>query len=174
MSKRYISLYPIITILVMTIFSTLAPAHPLEGQTAPPIKAQTLDGKPFDLARVNEEMVVLDFWATWCPPCRKGLPLLQQFYDWARQNKKPVAVLTINLKEQHGKVRSYWNKEKFTMPVVMDINGRIAQSYAVRGIPQTVVIHRGKVVQVHVGYSPSMTDLLKSTTKKLLDKNTKN
>lgn len=159
---------PVIVSLAFTIACDSTTAHPLDGRPAPPIRAQTLDGKPFDLKKVDASVIVLDFWATWCPPCRKGLPLLQQYQDWATQNNKPVAVLTVNLREDKGKVAAYWKREGFTMPVVMDTDGRIGHSYRVSGIPQTVVIHKGKVVTVHVGYSPGMANMLKSQTEQLL------
>ncbi len=142
--------------------------HALEGKIAPPIKLRTVNGQSFDLRNVKAEVIVLDFWATWCGPCRMGLPLLQEFEDWAQQNEKPVAVLTINLREKRDDVKAYWEKEKFKMAVLMDTSGRVAKQYSVRGIPQTVVIHRGRIARVHVGYSPAMAELLKAEVEKLI------
>lgn len=142
--------------------------HPMEGKPAPAINLKTLDGQPFSLGGVKTEVVVLDFWATWCPPCRKGLPLLQQFHDWAKENKKSVSVYTINLQEDAKKVRSFWESQGLTMPVVMDTDGRAAGAYGVTGIPQTVVIHRKKIASVHVGYSPQLAEILKAETEQLL------
>ena len=146
-----------------------APAgHPAQDQDAPPIELKTFDGQPFKLEDVEASVVVLDFWATWCPPCRRGLPLLQKFHEWAESNGKSVAVYTVNLQETPQKAREYWEQEGFTMPVLMDTQGAVAQAYQVQGIPQTVVIHNGKIVRVHVGFSPDLAESLQDEAERLL------
>jgi len=145
------------------------PAHPTQGRDAPPIELETLAGQPFKLEDVDASVVVLDFWATWCPPCRRGLPLLQKFHDWAESNDQSVAVYTVNLQETPETVRGYWEQAGFTMPVLMDTQGSVAQAYQVQGIPQTVMIHHGKVAGVHVGFSPDLDQLLQSEVEGLLE-----
>ncbi len=140
----------------------------LEGQEAPQIELKTLDGQAFTLSEVKAKVVVLDFWATWCPPCREGLPKLQSVYDWAAAEKKDVAIYTVNLQELPQQVRDFWTKGKFTMPVIMDADGETAEAYGVQSIPQTFVISGGKVAHVHVGYDPAMADTLKAQIEALL------
>ena len=140
----------------------------LEGQDAPPIELQTLEGEAFKLAEQDAQVVVLDFWATWCGPCRRGLPLLQKFHDWTQENDKPVAVYALNLREESDAVRAFWEKENLTVPVLMDTEGAVGEAYQVQGIPQTVVISGGKVVHVHVGFSPELDETLKTQVDALL------
>lgn len=173
MQNRLSRLIPTVFITLLVALAHPVWAHPLEGRPAPKIHAKTLDGKPFDLSKVKASVIVLDFWATWCPPCRKGLPLLQRYEDWAQKNKKSVAVFAVNLREKEGKIRAFWKKQGYRMPVLIDADGQIGQSYGVTGIPQTVVIHNGKIITVHVGYSPGMADMLKSQTEQLLRKSNK-
>ena len=156
----------LIVLLTVGIGQALA-GHPMEGQKAPKIDLKDLNGKR---GHMESDVVVLDFWATWCPPCRKGLPLLQEFQDWAKQNKKSVGVVTINIQESPKKVLKFWKDNKFNMPVLMDTKGEAAKAYGVQGIPQTVVIHKGKIVSVHVGFYPNMLDMLKSEVNALLSK----
>ncbi len=151
-------------------YSAGGSGHPMEGRKAPPINLKDLNGKQLQTGQIKADVIVLDFWATWCPPCRKGLPLLQQFQNWAKQNKKSVAVLTVNLRETPQKVRKYWKEQKFNMPVLMDRQGDTAKAYGVQGIPQTVIIHQGQIVRVHVGYSPNMANMLKAEVEELLAK----
>ncbi len=157
-------------LLGITLLSpTTQASHPLEGKPAPRFTLKTMAGKPFRLDKVKSPVIVLDFWATWCGPCRMGLPLLQQFSDWAKKNKKPVSVYTVNLQEHPSKPRAYWKQKKFNMPVLMDTDGRVGEAYGVNGIPHTVIIHNGKIARIHVGYSPDLKDRLKSDVEALLD-----
>ena len=169
LTKRLLLPLLILAMLFVAITAvTAGPGHPTEGQPAPPINLKTIDGQPFSLDKVKAEVVVLDFWATWCPPCRKGLPLLQEFNNWAKKEKKSVKVYAVNLREHASKVRQYWRQQKFNMHVLMDTDGGVAQAYGVSGIPHTAILHKGKIVSVHVGYSPQMTDTLKREVSQLL------
>jgi len=143
--------------------------HASEDKPAPPIRLKFMDGRPFDLNDVKADVVVLDFWATWCPPCRKGLPLLQKFHNWTLKNKKSVAIYAVNLREHPSKVRQFWKQQKFNMDVLMDSEGRVAQAYGVTGIPHTAILYNGKIVSVHVGYTPNMVKILKQEVEKLLN-----
>ncbi len=169
LTKRLLLPLLIFTVLSAAITAVSAGSgHPSEGQPAPPINLKTVDSQPFSLDRVKADVVVLDFWATWCPPCRKGLPLLQEFNDWAKKEKKSVMVYTVNLREDAGKVREYWRQQKFNMQVLMDTDGGVAQAYGVTGIPHTAILHKGKIARVHVGYTPEMTNILKREVSQLL------
>ena len=148
-------------------------SHPLEGQEAPEIELKSLGGDDFVLSESDAQVVVLDFWATWCGPCRRGLPLLQKFHDWARDNGKPVAVYAVNLQENADQVKAYWKKESFTMPVLMDQTGETAASYMVQGIPQTVIVANGSVQAVHVGFTPKMQEILEQEVEAILKKSEK-
>ncbi|HEX7010051.1 MAG TPA: TlpA disulfide reductase family protein, partial [Phycisphaeraceae bacterium] len=143
-------------------------AHPLENQPVPPIELPTLQGQPFRLADVKAGVVVLDFWATWCPPCREGLPHIQAIHDWAKREGLSVAVYAVNVGETEREVQAFWNEQGYTMPVLMDQQTKVAGAYGVQGIPQTVVIADGKVQHVHVGYNPAMENQLKSEIQSLL------
>jgi len=134
------------------------PPHPLVGEDAPTIESTTADGKAFDLGTAEADVIVLDFWATWCPPCREGLPEIQAVADWAKENKKPVAVYAVNVGETAEQANSFMEQAGLSLPVVLDAESAAAEAYGVRGIPQTVVIADGKVIDVHVGFKPTLKD----------------
>jgi thiol-disulfide isomerase/thioredoxin len=141
----------------------------LEGQDAPKVALSGLDGQTIRLFEdVEDRVVVLDFWATWCGPCRQALPVLQRFYEWAKQNKKPVAVFAVNVRENLSQVRQYLQNANLRLPVLLDRDGFATDAYRVKGIPQTVVVSRGKVAHVHVGFSPTLDETLQSEVEKLL------
>lgn|GEM_PF-1738464 len=142
--------------------------HLLHDKPAPPIELKTLDNKQYKLANDKADIVVLDFWATWCGPCIEGLPHLQRFADWAKSNKKSVAVYAINQEEDKQTIEAFWKQQGLTMPVLLDTDSAVGRAYRVGGIPQTVVIHKGKVVATYVGLRHDMEDLLKQHTNDLL------
>lgn len=135
--------------------------HALEGKAAPNFTLERMNGDSFNLKKEKADVVILDFWATWCGPCRKALPKLQSVHDWAKSNNKSVAIYAVNVEESKKKARQFWQQNDFNMPVLMDKDGKVGQKYQVRGIPQTVVIANGKVKAVHVGFSPSIDSTLK-------------
>jgi thiol-disulfide isomerase/thioredoxin len=119
-----------------------------------------------DLELLRGKVVILDFWATWCGPCRQALPLLHKVDAWVKRGDLPVEIITINVWEIQDRaadipdarlerVRAYWATEKFTLPVAMDFTDEVAASYGVRGIPATVVIRPdGTVHAMHSGGGP--------------------
>lgn len=131
-------------------------AEALVGQAAPSFTLADPSGQSVALESLRGKVVVLDFWATWCPPCRKGLPHLDKL---AQQHAEDgVVVYAVNLKESSDKAKGFMDKEGLKLNVLMDSKGEVAKLYRVQGIPQTVVIDReGKVQAVVVGYSDGDT-----------------
>jgi thiol-disulfide isomerase/thioredoxin len=134
----------------------------LVGRPAPDFVLATLDGKAVDLEDYRGRVVVLDFWATWCGPCRAALPALHEVAAWAKDAQLPVTVLTINVFERAENpdavlktVREFWQSAKHTLPVALDFTGQIAGAYGVNGIPASFIIRSDGVVHAqHVGAAP--------------------
>lgn len=124
------------------------------GATAPDFKLNTLDGKTVELSKLRGKPVFIDFWATWCDPCRRALPHTQKL---AEKYGKKAHILAINLKEDKKTVRKFLEQHKYTFTVPMDTEGTVGAAYGVRGIPHFVLIDaRGKVQFVQIGYGPGI------------------
>lgn len=140
------------------------------GEMAPDFTLPTLDGEQVTLSDLKGQVVVLDFWATWCGPCKIALPKLQEFANWVKENNQPVKVYAVDVWERgesaeaiEEKVREFWTENKYTMPTLLDFEGKAIQKYGFSSIPTTVVVGPdGKIVKIHVGFSPNMVDMLKS------------
>jgi thiol-disulfide isomerase/thioredoxin len=147
------------------------------GEPAPEFTLRSLSGETISLADLRGQVVVLDFWATWCPPCRRGLPLLQQVHDWAVQNELPVKVFAVDVWERQSSheetvraVGEFWKQQGYTMTALLDLDGSAVRPYGFSSIPHTVVIGPdGRLQAVHQGFLENMVSLLQQETQRLLE-----
>ena len=135
--------------------------HPMVGKAAPEFQLSSLDGKPVKLSDyLGTNVVVLDFWATWCAPCRRGLPMESRIA--AEKASSGVVFFAVNQGEDAERVRRFMEKNRLQFTVLMDRDQKVAEEYGVKGIPQTVIIGRdGKIGSVHVGYGPGSEEKLR-------------
>jgi len=141
--------------------------HELVGQPAPALELKLLDGGRLDLAaHKGKQVVILDFWATWCPPCVKGLPHLDKLArDYA---DKDVAVYAVNQRESPETIKRFLKRKNLSLTVALD-DGKGGKAYKVEGIPQTVIIGKSGVIEsIHVGFGPGMEKKLKQELDTLL------
>jgi peroxiredoxin len=142
-----------------------ASVHPLVNKPAPSFDLETVDGAKFNLAAQKGKVVVLDFWATWCGPCTMALPIITEVTSSLKD--KDVVFLAVNIQETPAQIKEFLEKKNLKVSVGLDSEGKVAEMYQVRGIPQTVIVGKdGNVAEVHIGFSP---DLKESFTKELND-----
>lgn len=143
---------------------TLRELRDVIGSPAPDFSLQTPDGQTVSLGDLKGNVVVLDFWATWCKYCIKAMPLLQEFHDWAESTDQPVKVFAVNSWERQttDQVVEFWNGKGWTIPVLIDKANEVIGAYGVGGLPATFVIGPdGNIAKIHRGYSPQMINMLK-------------
>jgi thiol-disulfide isomerase/thioredoxin len=136
------------------------PAEKLVGQPAPKFSLEDLEGKSIAAVEANRgKVIVLDFWASWCPPCREGLPHLDQLDK--DQREQGVIVYAVNERESAEKAKGFTTAQNLSVAVLLDANGEVGAQYLVTGIPQTVVIGKdGKIANVFVGFGPGSAEKL--------------
>lgn len=136
------------------------------GKKAPDFNLETIDGGKILLSRLKGKPVLLDFWATWCGPCRKALPHTQEL-DHKYGDR--MHVITVNLKEDNEKVQKFLEENKYEFHVVMDREGKTATSYGVSGIPTFILIDKDGVVRfAQAGLSPEAAKKLEALIEELL------
>jgi peroxiredoxin len=132
----------------------------LKGKPAPDFALDLLAGGKMQLAaHKDKQVVILDFWATWCGPCVRALPEVAAAA--AAFKDKGVVLYAVNQQEEPADVKKFIEAKKLEIAVAMDAKGDAAKLYKVRGIPQTVIIGKdGNIAEVHVGYGPGMKERL--------------
>ena len=142
---------------------------PLVGKPAPDFKLPLLGGQEeFELSKQKGRIVVLDFWATWCGPCLKTMPILEKVVGEMPREAK-VDLIAVNLEEAPRQITSMLERHKMKLTVALDQDGAVAAKYAATAIPQTVIIDReGKIVRLFVGSSPQFEKELRSALAELL------
>ena len=121
------------------------------GAKAPEISLKDLSGKTVDLASLAGKVVILDFWATWCAPCREEMPELQKFYT--KYHAKGLEIVGISVDKGPDGIKDFISKLKVTFPVVHDEGHKVADKYAPPRMPSSYIIDKKGVVRyVHGGY----------------------
>ena len=116
-----------------------------EGRAAPDFLLETLDGGALRLSDLQGKAVLVNFWATWCAPCRSELPYLVAAYERYRQ--EGLEIVAVNLQEDGDTISDYAEEFGMEFPVAIDRSGDVADKYRVVGIPTSFFIDRSGVVR---------------------------
>ena len=138
------------------------------GKPAEDFELPMLDGSTFRLKDHGDKIVVLDFWATWCGPCVAALP--DYVAATAAFDSSKVIFVAVNQQETADQVREFLSEQKLSVSVALDRSAAVSQKFAVSGIPHTVIIGPGGVIEdVHVGYQAGSGEVMQETIQKILD-----
>ena len=121
---------------------------PIEGSPAAEFQLTDLAGQTHALSQYRGKIVLLNFWATWCKPCTKEMPAMQEAYD--RLKDKGLVVLAVDELEEIDQVRAHIKEYGHTFPVLLDPDNDVANLYGVYGLPVTVFIDQRGTVQEYL------------------------
>ena len=110
----------------------------LAGNPAAPLAREDLKGARVDLAALRGRVVLVNFWATWCEPCREEMPSIEGL--GAKLRGRPFAVLTVNYGEGVEKIDAFLRKQKLSLPVLLDPEMEAAKAWGAGGLPMTFLV----------------------------------
>lgn len=142
--------------IAFTLFQSLnKPNDKVEaGDTAPNFVLKNLQGETFHFKKMRGKGVLLNFWGTWCDPCKEEMPLLNELYH--NNPVKGVEIVSVNMGESKYVVKQFVDRFDIDFPILLDKNKEVYKAYDVYKIPSTFLINKnGQVVETFVGQMPS-------------------
>ena len=142
---------------------------PREGFLAPEFTLESLAGDQISLSDVRGKIIVLNLWASWCPPCRAEMPALQRVYQ--ENHERGLEVLAVNITAQDNltAVEAFVQEFNLTFPILLDTSGKVGKAYLMRAFPTTFFIDQKGVIQRVIVGGPMSEVTLQSTVDQLLE-----
>lgn len=148
--KKVLAISILVFLIGYTIYYAINPVTPkvgvTEGSSAPDFELSTLNGESMSLSSLKGKKVMINFWATWCPPCRSEMPDMQKVQD----ENDDVVVLAVNLTSSESSidtVESFVKELGLTFPVLLDEKGEINNQYEVLSYPTSYFVDENGVIQ---------------------------
>jgi len=111
---------------------------PWEGAPRLPLAGAALDGRSLDLKGMQGRVVLVNFWAIWCEPCRDEMPAIVRLQE--KLKGKPFGVLAVNYGESKERVAEFLQRQRFTLPVLLDPDKQAAETWNAKGLPMTFLV----------------------------------
>jgi peroxiredoxin len=135
--RDHLRLIALAVVILVSIACATSSSGRLAGPAAPDFSMRLFDGRQVSLADFRGQTVVLNFWATWCVPCREEMPMFEQ--TWRTERDKSVTFIGVGVLDDEVLLRSFLQSFSITYPTGLD-EGAISRAYDVKGMPTTVVI----------------------------------
>ncbi len=154
-------------LLVSAFAATALASSGLEGQAAPDFALKSSTGENLRLSEYRGDVVMINFWATWCGPCRQEMPILDELYN--RYQRVGFNLLGVNIDDDSRKAMQMIEELGVDFPVLFDSKKEVSKLYNVEAMPVTVLVDRdGEVRYVHHGYKPGYEDKYLDQVRSLL------
>jgi peroxiredoxin len=134
---------------------------------APDFTLKSHEGVNIKLSELRGQVVMVNFWASWCGPCRQEMPLLQQLYD--RYQSLGFALLGVNVDEDQAAANKILKELPVSFPILYDKRSKVSKAYQVKAMPSTFIVDRdGRIRYLHKGYKPGYEDEYQQQIRELL------
>ena len=154
-------------LLITLLAATSLASSGMEGQPAPDFALKSSTGENLRLSEYRGDVVMINFWATWCGPCRQEMPLLDELYN--RYERVGFNLLGVNIDDDSRRAMQMIEELGVDFPVLFDNRKEVSELYDVQTMPVTVLVDReGTVRYVHHGYKPGYEDKYLDQVRSLL------
>jgi peroxiredoxin len=157
----------VLTLMVTVFAATSLASSGLEGQMAPDFALKSSTGENLRLSEYRGDVVMINFWATWCGPCRQEMPLLDELYT--RYERVGFSLLGVNIDDDSRRAMQMIEELGVSFPVLFDARKEVSKLYEVEAMPVTVLVDReGNIRFVHHGYKPGYEEKYLDQVRSLL------
>ena len=141
---------------------------PREGFLAPDFSLSTPDGETFTLSDLRGKAVLVNLWATWCPPCRAEMPAMQKLYDEYKDQGFMVLAINMTYQDNPAAVVPFVQENGLTFPILLEGTGKVGETYELRSLPSSFFIDRNGIIQEVVIGGPMSEALLRTRIESIL------
>lgn len=143
------------------------------AQQVPNVSISNLNGEKINISKIDSsEPVIMSFWATWCLPCLEEMGNINEKYeDWQKDHKFTMYAVSTDDARTASKVKTVVKSKSWPYNVLLDPNQTLKRALNINSIPYTILLHKGKIVYSHVGYTPGDEDELFAKVKECYKEN---
>ena len=163
--SNYLKAWLAMTAAIVLIASAVAAG--IEPSSAPDFTLKSQEGENIRLSEYRGEVVLINFWASWCGPCRQEMPVLSELHD--KYRALGFTVLGVNVETDTRKAKKLLQELPVSFPVVFDSDSVVSKQYDVIAMPSTVLVDRnGTMRYLHRGYKPGLEDVYRQQVRELV------
>lgn len=152
--------------LLMSVYINHVFASPVSGP-APDFTLKSLKGPNLKLSEYRGDVVMINFWASWCAPCRQEMPILNDLYR--RYRDAGFTLLGVNVEEDSAQAATMARELKVVFPILFDTSNKVSKLYSVQAMPSTILVDRdGNMRFLHRGYKPGYEDEYQKQVRELM------
>lgn len=145
-----------------------SPAFARPGFQAPDFELQTLTGEAVALSSLRGKPIIINLWASWCPPCQAEMPSFQRVYEDYHNQGVVILAINLTLQDREEDARQYILENHFSFPVLLDPDGAVERQYSTRALPTTYFISANGFIRDRVIGGPIAEALLRAQIERLL------
>ena len=140
-----------------------------EGFLAPDFSLNTPQGETVTLSELRGQAVLVNLWATWCPPCRAEMPAIQKLYDEYKAQGLVVLAVNMTYQDDPQAIIPFTQENNLTFPILLEETGKMAKDYELRSLPSSFFINRDGIIQEVVIGGPMAEALLRTRIESILE-----
>jgi peroxiredoxin len=158
----------VITSLFFNRFLVKNTIAPTDGFPAPNFSLKTIEGELINLSSYKNQVLLVNFWTSWCPPCKTEMPAMQSVYELYKDKGFNILAINVTNQDDIGEVKRFSSKHHLTFPILLDIEGKVTNIYQIHSFPTSFFIDRSGVIHETIFGGPMSEALLKTRVEDLL------